>query len=62
MGLFDKKITKKTELKKTTSDFFIGAAEAEGEANNAKITLSEVFEDFLDILSQLNNEKFIVTG
>lgn len=62
MGLFDKKIAKKVEQERTTSGFFIGAAEAEGEANNTKITLSEVFEDFLDILSQLNNEKFIVTG
>lgn len=62
MGLFDKKIAKKNNLGRTTSGFFIGAAEAEGEANNTTITLSEVFEDFLDILSQLNNEKFIVTG
>lgn len=62
MGLFDKKIAKKVEQERTTSGFFIGAAEAEGEANNTKITLSEVFEDFLAILSQLNNEKFIVTG
>ncbi len=63
MGIFDKKIAKPVaEKKKTTSGFFMGAAEAEGEANNTAITLSEVFEDFLDILSQLNYEKFIVIG
>lgn len=32
MGLFDKKIAKKVEQERTTSGFFIGAAEAEGEA------------------------------
>lgn len=63
MGLFDKKIAKSASGEgKTTSGFFMGAAEAEGEANNTAITLSEVFEDFLEILSQLNNEKFIVIG
>lgn len=64
MGVFDRFIQKKASPKscRTTEGFNIGVAEAEGEANNSKITLSEVFEDFLDVIDQINNEKFIVLG
>ena len=64
MGVFDRFIQKKASTKscRTTEGFNIGVAEAEGEANNSKITLSEVFEDFLDVIDQINNEKFIVLG
>ncbi len=64
MGIFNKSIKQKISPSKirTTEGFCIGVAEAEGEANNSAITLSEVFHDFLDILNQLDNEKFIVTG
>lgn len=69
MGVFDKFIQEKkgssnskVKLGRTTEGFFIGVAEAEGEANNTAITLSEVFEDFLDAVKQINNEKFIITG
>jgi len=64
MGVFDRFIQKKVSLKscRTTEGFNIGVAEAEGEANNSKIALSEVFEDFLDVISQINNEKFIILG
>lgn len=69
MGVFDKFLQEKKQnygqkekLTRTTEGFFIGVAEAEGEANNTTITLSEVFEDFLDVIKQINNEKFIITG
>lgn len=69
MGVFDKLIQEKKKSnnprknkQRTTEGFFIGAAEAEGEANNTAITLSEVFEDFLDVVDQIDNEKFIITG
>lgn len=67
MGIFDKFLQKKNndlslENKRTTKGFYIGVAEAEGEANNSEITLSEVFEDFLDAIKQINNEKFIILG
>lgn len=67
MGIFDKIVKDKKEqnkssYRKTTEDFYIGAAEAEGEANDTRIPLSEVFEDYLDVISQINNEKFIITG
>lgn len=64
MGVFDRFIQKKTSPKnyRTTEGFNIGVAEAEGEANNSRIALSEVFEDFLDVIDQINNEKFIILG
>lgn len=66
MGIFDKFIQKGNSVNKrngrTTEGFHIGVVEAEGEANNSKIILSEVFEDYLDVISQINNEKFIVLG
>lgn len=66
MGVFDKFLQKKqdnpTQDRRTTEGFYIGVVEAEGEANNSEITLSEVFEDFLDVVKQINNEKFIILG
>lgn len=66
MGVFDKFIQKRNSENKgfgpTTENFYIGVVEAEGEAHNSKIILSAVFEDYLDVISQINNEKFIVLG
>ena len=69
MGIFDKFIDKQKRNKEdeiisqnTTEGFYIGVAEAEGEANNSVIPLNDVFEDYLDVISQINNEKFIITG
>lgn len=66
MGIFDKLIPKGnneiTRSIRSTKNFCIGVVEAEGEANNSKIILSEVFKDYLDVISQLNNEKFIILG
>lgn len=47
----------------TTLNFCIGSPEAEAETTHkSKIRLSDVFEDFLEILPELNTEKFIVIG
>lgn len=46
----------------STKKIFIGSPEAESEATSAKIKLDLFFEDYLDILGQLNEEKFIVLG
>lgn len=47
----------------TTKNFHIGSPEAEAETSfKSKIRLNEVFEDFLDIIPELNTEKFIVIG
>lgn len=68
MKLFDAFIRRKDEsvtdnpYQPTTRDFFMGVAEAEGEAVNSKITLADFFEDYLNVMEQLNNEKFIVLG
>jgi len=49
--------------KSTTKNFQIGAPEAEAESmNKSRIKLSDVFEDFLEILPELDYEKFIITG
>lgn len=66
MGIFDrfeKKNDNKTKhYKLTTKGFFIGVAEAEAEASSAEIRLDSLFEDHLNVIHQLNNEKFIVLG
>lgn len=66
MGVFDKYLNKKRNkgdvCRPTTENFFIGSPEAESEATITPITLDQFFEDYLDILRQLNNEKFIVLG
>lgn len=49
-------------FKVTTKGFCIGVPEAEAEATTSSIKLDVIFEDFLDVFQQLNNEKFIVLG
>lgn len=47
----------------TTSDFFIGTPEAEGETtSNSKMKLAEIFGDYLNVFPELDSEKFIITG
>ena len=64
MGFFGKHLNKQktTENIITTEGFFIGSSEAEGEINNSRITLDEVFSDYLGVLNEVNHEKFIITG
>ncbi|MCF8266212.1 MAG: hypothetical protein K9I71_06500 [Ignavibacteriales bacterium] len=63
MGIFDKFIPKEQVSKNTTKNFFIGATEAEAEScMNSKMKLNDVFVDFLNILPELQHEKFIITG
>lgn len=58
------KIKREMEKTKTpnTGGFCIGSPEAEAEATNAQIKLEVLFEDYLDVVSQLDNEKFIILG
>ncbi len=46
----------------TTKGFCIGVPEAEAEATTSSIRLDTIFEDFLDVFEQINNEKFIILG
>ena len=67
MGVFDKLINRtnnddKLSYHATTKGFCIGIPEAEAEATTASIKLETLFIDYLDVLEQLNNEKFIVLG
>lgn len=63
MGLFDRFISKQTELGYTTKKFYLGSPEAEGEiGHSSKINLGAVFEDYLNVLPELQHEKFIITG
>lgn len=65
MGVFDKFVDNsrsKQRFRPTTKPIFIGSPEAESEATSTRIKLLDFFEDYLDILTQLNNEKFIVLG
>lgn len=68
MGVFDKLLSKANNNsgaysnKITTKGFCIGVPEAEAEATTAAIKLDLLFEDYLDVIKQLNNEKFIVLG
>ena len=66
MGILDKLISKQEEQHHRygadTSDMFIGSPEAESEATNTPIKLSEFFEDYLNIFQPLNEEKFIIVG
>ena len=67
MGVFDnfgrngKKEFRQTP-NTTTKGFCIGVPEAEAEATTATIKLDSFFEDYLDVIEELNNEKFIVLG
>lgn len=62
MGIFDRFVPKRQKNVRTTEGFCLGVTEAEGEAHNSSIVLSEVFEDFLDVIKRINNEKFIILG
>lgn len=63
MDFFNKLSSKEIISKGTTKNFFIGTPEAEGETTyNSKIKLGEIFIDFLQVFSELNSEKFIITG
>jgi adenylate kinase len=49
--------------KHNTENLYFGNPEAESENNfKAKIKLDDVFEDYLNVLSELETEKFIITG
>ncbi|PSR53257.1 hypothetical protein AHMF7605_06795 [Adhaeribacter arboris] len=64
MRLFEK-FTKDqiNRLKRDTSNFFLGSPEAEAEStSNSRVKLTEVFEDFFEVIPQLQSEKFIITG
>lgn len=63
MALFDKFIKKESSLAFSTKNFFIGAPEAEAESvAHSRMKLAEVFEDFLNVLPELQHEKFLITG
>jgi len=60
MGILDK-ITDLTN-KYNTKGFYFGATEAEGENKSGVQNFQYYFDDYLEVLPQLNNEKFIFTG
>ncbi len=64
MGLFDKFVKNNVPPQAfNTSNFFLGAPEAEAESNaNSRMRLGEAFEDYLEVLPNLSHEKFIITG
>jgi Cdc6-like AAA superfamily ATPase len=60
MGILDKI---KTETpNKTTKGFYFGHTEAEGENKSGIQNLDNYFEDYLEVLPQIENEKFIFIG
>jgi hypothetical protein len=61
MGIFDNLKPSSKKAIKTTKGFYFGAIEAEGENINGS-TLLDYFEDYLDILQELQNGKFIFVG
>lgn len=60
MGIFDK--SKKDPLNLTTKGFYFGHAEAEGENKRGTQNLDHYFEDYLSVLPELSDEKFIFVG
>lgn len=54
--------TVETKSKPNTSNFFLGSPEAEAENENSRVPLIQVFDDYLNILPQLEHEKFIIIG
>lgn len=64
MGLFGKFLNKPIvkDTNPTTWDMWLGAPEAEAETSNNKLSLHDVFEDFLNVIPQLENGKFIILG
>lgn len=61
MGILDK-IKRDNSNKETTFGFYFGATEAEGEIKAGIQNFQYFFEDYLNILPQLQNGKFIFTG
>lgn len=62
MSLFSHILKSNESVKRTTRGFIIGVVEAEGEANNKKILLNDVFVDYPDLFWHLENGKFIILG
>ena len=60
MGIFTR--TKKESLSLTTKGFYFGHTEAEGENKGGKQNLDHYFEDYLNVLPQVADEKFIFVG
>ena len=60
MGLFSKE-KEIQEEKITTRDFYFGTVEAEGE-NKKGLSLVDYFEDYLGILRDMDQERFIFVG
>lgn len=54
--------TQERDLVHTTYGMYLGIPEAEAEANNLNINLNDVFEDYLDIINQISDGKFIILG
>lgn len=61
MGIFEKLKHKAERNPRSTRGFYFGATEAEGE-NIEGQSLTDYFEDYLDILSELKNGRFIFVG
>lgn len=61
MGILDK-IKRDNPKKGNTFGFYFGATEAEGENKSGIQNFQYYFDDYLDILPQLQNGKFIFTG
>lgn len=63
MSFFKRISTPQEKSKDTTTNFFIGSPEAEGESShNSKMKLGEIFGDFIQVFPELESEKFIITG
>jgi len=51
------------KTKETTKNLFIGIPEAEAEANvKARVKLEDVFSDYLDVIPEIETEKFLLVG
>ncbi len=61
MGILDK-IKQESTTKGNTKGFYFGATEAEGENKKGVQNFQYYFDDYLNVLPQLRNEKFIFTG
>jgi len=61
MGILDK-LKPAPNDKNTTKGFYFGATEAEGENKKGIQNFQYYFDDYLSVLPQLKNEKFIFTG
>ena len=60
MGILDKFKSEKNI--KNTKGFYFGHTEAEGENKNGIQNLDHYFEDYLDVLPSIHNEKFFFVG